>query len=89
MSPLGAWSLNSSVRISSVPSGGSDVNSGCIRSVVPFMRIVTRYVCPGTRTRALTGALSQEVGRVVEQTFGVDTFQMTPSLIDPTSSPRV
>ena len=34
-------------------------------------------------TRALTGALSSEVGRVVEQTFGVDTFQLTPSLIDP------
>jgi autotransporter translocation and assembly factor TamB len=31
-------------------------------------------------TRALTGALSQEVGRVVEQTFGVDTFQITPQL---------
>jgi translocation and assembly module TamB len=34
-------------------------------------------------TRALTGALSQEVGRVVEQTFGVDTFQITPLLNDP------
>ena len=34
-------------------------------------------------TRALTGALSAEVGRVVEQTFGVDTFQITPLLIDP------
>ncbi|MBI2829103.1 MAG: translocation/assembly module TamB domain-containing protein [Acidobacteria bacterium] len=34
-------------------------------------------------TRALTGALSSEVGRVVEQTFGVDTFQLTPSLVDP------
>lgn len=34
-------------------------------------------------TRALTGALSAEVGRVVEQTFGVDTFQLTPSLADP------
>jgi hypothetical protein len=34
-------------------------------------------------TRALTGALSQEVGRVVEQTFGVDTFQITPLLSDP------
>jgi len=34
-------------------------------------------------TRALTGALSQEVGRVVEQTFGVDTFQITPLLTDP------
>ncbi len=34
-------------------------------------------------TRALTGALTQEVGRVVEQTFGVDTFQITPLLSDP------
>jgi hypothetical protein len=34
-------------------------------------------------TRALTGALSAEVGRVVEQTFGVDTFQITPLLSDP------
>ena len=34
-------------------------------------------------TRAITGALSSEVGRVVEQTFGVDTFQLTPSLVDP------
>lgn len=34
-------------------------------------------------TRALTGALSAEVGRVVEQTFGVDTFQITPQLSDP------
>ena len=37
----------------------------------------------GAATRALTGALSSEVGRVVEQTFGVDTFQLTPSLVDP------
>jgi hypothetical protein len=34
-------------------------------------------------TRALTGALSAEVGRVVEETFGVDTFQITPMLNDP------
>ena len=33
--------------------------------------------------RALTGAISSEVGRAVEQTFGVDTFQLTPSLVDP------
>ncbi|MGH9347375.1 MAG: translocation/assembly module TamB domain-containing protein [Vicinamibacterales bacterium] len=32
--------------------------------------------------RALTGTLSSEVGRVVEQTFGVDTFQLTPSVTD-------
>jgi autotransporter translocation and assembly factor TamB len=34
-------------------------------------------------TRALTGTFSTEVGRVVEQTFGVDTFQLTPTLVDP------
>ncbi len=34
-------------------------------------------------TRALTGALSAEVGKVVEHTFGVDTFQITPLLSDP------
>jgi len=34
-------------------------------------------------TRALTGAFSSEVGRLAEQTFGVDTFQLTPSLVDP------
>lgn len=31
----------------------------------------------------LVSPLSSEVGRVVEQTFGVDTFQITPSLTDP------
>jgi translocation and assembly module TamB len=34
-------------------------------------------------TRALTSALSEEVGRVVEETFRVDTFQITPMLLDP------
>jgi hypothetical protein len=38
-------------------------------------------------TRALTGALSEEVGRVFEQTFGVDTFQITPMLLDPYQDP--
>lgn len=33
-------------------------------------------------TRALTGALSAEVGKVVQETFGVDTFQITPLLGD-------
>jgi hypothetical protein len=32
----------------------------------------------------LVSPLSAGVGRVVEQTFGVDTFQITPSLNDPT-----
>jgi len=34
-------------------------------------------------TRALTGQVTSEIGRVVEQTLGVDTFQITPSLGDP------
>jgi translocation and assembly module TamB len=34
-------------------------------------------------TRALTGTLSSEVGRVIEETLGVDTFQFSPSLVDP------
>ncbi len=34
-------------------------------------------------TQALTGSISAEVGKVVEQTFGVDTFQLTPSFTDP------
>jgi hypothetical protein len=37
-------------------------------------------------TQALAGPLSSEVGKVVEQTFGVDTFQLTPSLVDPTQT---
>jgi TamB, inner membrane protein subunit of TAM complex len=34
-------------------------------------------------TQMLANPVSAEVGRVVEQTFGVDTFQLTPSLLDP------
>jgi hypothetical protein len=34
-------------------------------------------------TQLLANPIASEVGRVVEQTFGVDTFQVTPSLIDP------
>ena len=34
-------------------------------------------------TQMLANPISSEVGRVVEQAFGVDTFQLTPSLVDP------
>jgi translocation-and-assembly-module (TAM) inner membrane subunit TamB-like protein len=39
-------------------------------------------------TQLLAGPISSEVGKVIEQTFGVDTFQLTPSFIntDPTTS---
>jgi translocation-and-assembly-module (TAM) inner membrane subunit TamB-like protein len=36
-------------------------------------------------TQLLANPLSSEVGKVVEQTFGVDTFQLSPSLVDPYS----
>lgn len=34
-------------------------------------------------TQTLTNPISSEVGRVMERAFGVDAFQLTPSLIDP------
>jgi hypothetical protein len=36
-------------------------------------------------TQLLATPISSEVGKVVEQTFGVDTFQLSPSLVDPYS----
>jgi hypothetical protein len=36
--------------------------------------------------RALTGVVSSEVSRVAEQTLGVDTFQLTPTLVDPSQN---
>lgn len=55
---------------------------------VEFLRYNTdvtpqQQLLQGAATRALTGTLSSQVGRVVEETFGVDTFQLTPSLVDP------
>ncbi len=39
---------------------------------------------PATRAaQTLANPISSQVGRVVEQTFGLDTFQLSPSLIDP------
>ncbi len=36
-------------------------------------------------TQLLATPISSQVGKVVEQTFGVDTFQLSPSLVDPYS----
>ena len=41
------------------------------------------------RRRRSPAPISSEVGKVVEQTFGVDTFQLTPSFIDPYSTADV
>lgn len=59
------------------PAGDAEVAS----IVAPNQREAD--VLQARATRALTGALSAEVGRVVQETFGVDTFQITPLLVDP------
>jgi hypothetical protein len=64
---------------------GQDVEFRQYQDVTPQQQLVRERA-----TRALTGQISSEVGRVVEQTFGVDTFQITPSLVDPnTQSSRL
>jgi TamB, inner membrane protein subunit of TAM complex len=37
-------------------------------------------------TQALASPISEPVGKVVEQAFGVNTFQLTPSFVDPNST---
>lgn len=37
-------------------------------------------------TQLLANPVSAEVGRVVQQTFGVDSFQLSPTLIDPSAT---
>ena len=36
-----------------------------------------------TAARMLVSPISDEVGRVFERTFGLDTFQITPLVVDP------
>ena len=57
-----------------------------VRALQPENRNELEYGLLRTRaTQLLAGPVSSEVGRIVEQTFGVDTFQLTPSVIDPYS----
>ena len=64
---------------------GQDVEFRQYQDVTPQEQLVRERAA-----RALTSPVSSEVGRVVEQTFGVDTFQITPSIIDPnTQSSRL
>jgi hypothetical protein len=64
---------------------GQDVEFRQYANVTPQEQLLRERA-----TRALTGSFSSEVGRVVEQTFGVDTFQLSPSLVDPnTQSSRL
>jgi translocation and assembly module TamB len=67
----------------------SDVRRTGAQDVAPELRAlqnptqVQTDILTARATQAITGSLSSEVGKVVEQTFGVDTFQLTPSFIDP------
>jgi len=69
----------------------SDVRRGSTsaQDVAPELRAlqnptqVQTDILAARATQAITGSVSSEVGKVVEQTFGVDTFQLTPSFIDP------
>ena len=64
---------------------GQDVEFRQYQGVTPQEQLVRERAA-----RALASPVSSEVGRVVEQTFGVDTFQITPSIIDPnTQSSRL
>jgi translocation-and-assembly-module (TAM) inner membrane subunit TamB-like protein len=68
----------------------SDVRHGT-QDVAPELRALQNPnqaqtdILTARATQALAAPLSSEVGKVVEQTFGVDTFQLSPSFVDPTS----
>jgi hypothetical protein len=40
-------------------------------------------------TQALTSPISAEVGKVLQQTVGLDTFQLSPSFLDPNNASRI
>jgi hypothetical protein len=69
----------------------SDVRRGSAEGVAPELRALQNPnqtqtdILTARATQALTAPISSEVGKVVEQTFGVDTFQLSPSFVDPTS----
>ena len=67
----------------------SDVRRSGSEGVAPELRARTNQaqtdILTARATQALTAPISAEVGKVVEQTFGVDTFQLSPSFVDPTS----
>jgi hypothetical protein len=60
---------------------GQDVEFSQYSTVTPQEQLLRERAA-----RALTGALTTELGRVAEQTFGVDTFQLTPSLVTPNAN---
>jgi translocation-and-assembly-module (TAM) inner membrane subunit TamB-like protein len=64
-------------------SGPGDVE---LRALQPESRNDLEYGLIRTQaTQLIAAPVTAQVGRIVEQTFGVDTFQVTPSVIDPYS----
>jgi autotransporter translocation and assembly factor TamB len=70
----------------------SDVRRDSTQNTAPELRALQNPnqnqtdILTSRATQALTTPISAEVGRVVEQTFGVNTFQLTPSFLDPYST---
>jgi hypothetical protein len=68
----------------------SDVRHGT-QDIAPELRALQNPsqtqtdILTSRATQALAAPLSSEVGKVVEHTFGIDTFQLSPSFIDPTN----
>jgi len=82
------WALNSDPPLPNV-----DILSLLLSNTAPTDPELAQLRTPQTTEQQLLQAraaqllvspISAGVGRVVEQTFGVDTFQITPSLNDPT-----
>jgi hypothetical protein len=73
-----------------VGAGGSTASNPELRALQNPNQAQTD-ILTARATQAFTSSLSGGVGKVVEQTFGVDTFQLTPSFFDPYNqqSPRV
>src|SRR5262249_44010191 len=69
----------------------SDVRRGGAQDVAPELRALQNPnqaqtdILTSRATQAIAAPITSEVGKVVEQTFGVDTFQFTPILVDSTN----
>jgi len=69
----------------------SDVRRGGAQDVAPELRALqnpnqaTTDILTSRATQAIAAPITTEVGKVVEQTFGIDTFQFSPSLVDPSN----
>jgi autotransporter translocation and assembly factor TamB len=66
----------------------SDVQPGPLGAAPELQRLqnpnkIETDILRTRATQALSNPLSSEVGRAVQSTFGVDTFQLSPSFTDP------